>query len=252
MEPKMKAISVVLWVAGLAALVLLPLPVPANIGPPVTGGQRVAEPVGMIKDVEITRETLTIDLRPLVEKKGDKQGLAQVEAVYHLYNRGTDKKTLDLMFAFGSAGTAEFHAWLGDQAIDTRPAVGEVKLPESWRAPRQEKGDHSVRSGNPMLFTVVIPPGQHSLKVRYTAAAAYDHRGNPTVKRLFDYVLAPARSWAGFGGLDVTIHVPEDWHVDCEPSMTREGNTLKGSFANVPADAIILTVQRLKVPITRP
>jgi len=47
-------------------LLLTPITVRANLGPPWSGGQIVAEPVG-IKDVEITRESLTIDLRPLAK-----------------------------------------------------------------------------------------------------------------------------------------------------------------------------------------
>jgi hypothetical protein len=63
-----------------------------------------------------------------------------------------------------------------------------------------------------MALSVVIEPGQQTRKVRYTAAGV-ELRGDPTIKHLFAYVLAPARSWAGFGGLDLTIHVPDDCQV---------------------------------------
>jgi uncharacterized iron-regulated membrane protein len=61
--------------------------------------------------------------------------------------------------------------------------------------------------------------------------------------RQFAYILAPARSWAGFGGLDVTVHVPDDWSVASRPALQREGALLNGSFNDVPADAIALTLR---------
>src|SRR6516165_4043693 len=88
------------------ALVVLTVPTVshANVGPPSSGGQVVAEPVGVV-GVDITRETLTIDLRPLAAN-----GLARVEAVYHLLNHGPEKR-LDLLFASGSANVADFQVW---------------------------------------------------------------------------------------------------------------------------------------------
>ncbi len=88
----------------------------ANVGPPSSGGYIIGEPVG-IKDVAITRETLTIDLRPLAAN-----GLTRVEAVYHLHNRGEEKR-LDLVFAGGAAGMAEFQVWLDEVSIPSNPAA---------------------------------------------------------------------------------------------------------------------------------
>ena len=229
------------------ALVVLTVPTVshANVGPPSSGGQVVAEPVGVV-GVDITRETLTIDLRPLAAN-----GLARVEAVYHLLNHGPEKR-LDLLFASGSANVADFQVWLGDQPVATAPAKDQ-QLPASWQAPRETPGLHDgrgldylryqSRSVTPVAFTVIVPPGRHDLKVRYTAEAATNLLGRPTVYRQFAYVLAPARAWSGFGSLDVAIHLPEHWRAACLPVLSREGDTLKGSFTNLPADAIALTVQ---------
>ena len=85
----------------------------ANVGPPASGGQIVAEPIG-IKDIAIAHETLTIDLRPL-----GTNGRARVEAVYQLQNRGAEKK-LDLLFASGSADVSDFYVWLDDQPVAQR------------------------------------------------------------------------------------------------------------------------------------
>src|SRR2546423_13451981 len=82
----------------------------ANVGPPSWGGQVVAEPTGL-KDVAVTHETLTIDLRPLADGKP-----VFVEAVYQLDQRGTER-TLDLVFASGSERLTDFQVWLDDRAV---------------------------------------------------------------------------------------------------------------------------------------
>jgi hypothetical protein len=224
---------------------MAPVVARANVGPPSSGGQVVAEPVGVV-GVEITRETLTIDLRPLAGN-----GLAQVEAIYHLSNPGPEKR-LDLLFASGSASVADFQVWLGDQPVASAPAK-DKRLPASWQVPQETPGlrgeyglaylRYQARGVTPVAFTVVVPSGRHDLKVRYAAEAATYLMGHPTVCHQFAYVLAPARAWSAFGGLDVSIHLPANWLAACTPALDRAGDTLKGSFAHLPADAIALTVQ---------
>jgi hypothetical protein len=127
------------------------------------------------------------------------------------------------------------------------------KLPASWQAPKQTPGlrgesgldylRYHARGVTPVAFTLIIPPGKHDLKVRYAAEAATNLTGHPNVYRQFAYVLAPVRAWSSFGGLDLTIHLPEGWRAACTPVLERAGDTLKGSFAILPADAIALTLQ---------
>src|SRR5262249_3827849 len=81
---------------SLLVLLLLPSAARANIGPR-WWGNLVSEPEGL-KAVAITREQLTIDLRPLA-----KRGLVEVEAIYYLQHSGSLKK-LDLLFVSGAPG----------------------------------------------------------------------------------------------------------------------------------------------------
>ena len=226
-------------------LLLAPAMARANLGRPQSGGQLVAEPIG-IEEVAIAREFLTIDLRPLAWN-----GLGYVEVVYNLHNHGTAKK-LDLLFASGSAGVVDFRVLLDDQPIRSSPRAG-APLPASWQPPPQTPGlrDEKALAYAPgdsrdvtaVALTVVVPSGLHTLKVRYAAEAAIHHYGAPTLYHQFAYVLAPARTWAAFGGLDVTIHLPGGWRVACTPQLIREGATLTGAFADLPSDAIALTMQ---------
>ena len=216
-----------------------------NVGPPSTGGQIVAEPIG-IQDVEITHETLSIDLRPLAN--GEQ---VEVTVVYNLTNHGAEK-TLDLLFVSGATGVNNFHVWLGDESISSHPAA-DAPIPASWQAPKEtpslqdnQKLSYLAYGSQPPVphaFIVVIPPGQQVLRVQYQAEAATHLYGNPTVYRQFAYVLAPARSWSAFGGLDVTIHLPRDWRAVSTPALSRIDDTLTGTFTVIPADAIALTLQ---------
>lgn len=223
----------------------------ANVGPPWTRGDLAAEPVG-IKDVEITHETLTIDLRPLARNEP-----VQVEAIYQLHNRG-DRKKLDLLFASGSPTVTDFKVWLGETPVASQ-AVQDVPLPESWKTPKRTPGiqgqkdlEYVVHKAASIPFTVEIPAGPHALKVRYSTKAATHFVGSPTICHQFAYVLAPARSWSGFGGLDAMVFLPDGWDASCTPAMTREGDLLKGTFAELPADAIAITVQAPEGPRYRP
>ncbi|MDG2384502.1 MAG: hypothetical protein P8N76_22730 [Pirellulaceae bacterium] len=221
----------------------------ANVGPGSTGGHLVGEPVG-IEAVAITREMLAIDLRPLADDR-----MAQVEVVYQLQNEG-ESQDLDLLFAVGAAGIAGFQVWLDDEPITTVPAR-DAKIPDSWKAPESTPGIESERPliyhryGQatdvvPMEFSLTIPPAVHTLTVRYEAEATTNFEGYPTVYRQLAYVLAPARSWAGFGGLDVRIQFPESWEIASTLDLLRENDTLVGSFDSLPGDAIGLTVQAPK------
>ena len=229
-------------------------PVLANVGPPWRSGQIVAEPTGL-KDVAITGETLSIDLRPLESGKP-----ALVEAIYRLDNRGPQRQ-LELVFASGSRLVTDFQVWLGDQAVESKPA-GQLDLPKSWKPPRQTPGIHDANGidfllgrwqnyATPLAFTIVLPPGPHVLKVRYQAKVTSYQTNSPALYWQFAYILAPARDWGSFGSLGVTIQVPDNWLVACAPPMKRDGDVLHESFTDLPADAIALTLQTPGIPRVR-
>jgi hypothetical protein len=216
----------------------------ANVGPPNTGGKLAGEPAG-IEDIVIERETLTLDLRALADG-----GAVLVEAIYRLNNNGVERR-LELLFAAGS-DVSEFRVTL-DEALLATKLVPKADVPASWTAPNKtppipgqtSHGELHYKPRNPTLvgFSVTIPTGRHTLKAEYSGEAGVHQYGEPTVFRQFAYVLAPARSWAGFGGLDVTVHVPSGWHAAVTPELSREGDTLTGHFDSVPADSLALTVQ---------
>jgi hypothetical protein len=230
-----------LWLVMISVVLVAPRAASANVGPRSWGGQLAGEPAG-IHDIAILREELAIDMRPLA---GD--GRVRVTATYHLDNRAAEQ-ALDLVLASGSGEPAESRVTLDGGDVATALRL-DVVLPASWQAPAATplpdggELDYELRErGAPLGFRLTVPPGRHALAVSYAADAVYRYDDEPTVLRQFAYVLSPARSWAGFGGLDVTVRLPAGWKAGVSPALARGGDTLHAVFSGVPADAIALTV----------
>ena len=217
------------------------------MGVPYWGGQVVAEPTGL-ENVAIIRETLTIDLRGLATNAP-----AQVEAVYQIDNQGAER-TVNLLFATGAATVTNVEVWLNDRPLPSQPITSTL-LPESWQPPQQTPGLAGVAAltyPGPDLFAQAAPigfspsllAGPQTLTVRYQAAATINLSANqPTRFWQFTYILAPARTWATFGGLDLTVRLPTDWLAATSPALARNGDVLAATFTTLPADALAITVQ---------
>ena len=220
-------------------------PVAANAGLPYSGGQVAGEPGG-IRNVRIVRETLVIDLRPVADN-----GKAAVDATYQLHNAGP-RQSLDLLFAVGSDDASEFEVLFDGRPVPASPAPG-APFPAPWQTPRQTpgfgegrpldyapgmRGSHGAKL---VGFSLAVEPGAHTLAARYRVATATNRLGDPVRYHQFAYILAPARSWDGFGGLDVTVHLPVGWEAVASPGLARDGDTLRASFPGLPADSLAVT-----------
>ncbi len=232
---------------------LLPSALWANIGPR-WWGDRTAEPLGL-KGVAILREKLTIDLRPLAVVQP-----VEVEAIYHLNNSGSAKK-LDLLFVTGVTGVSDFEVRLDGQLVQSQQVPPKEQfrhqdeLPKSWWPPLDDMPPGIDRKSSPshafglrenailLTFVLELPPGRSTLSARYRARAYGDDEGYPTVTWLFPYILAPAREWESFGGLDVTVYLPQTWQSNSKPALEREGGVMRGSFTDLPADCLSLAVR---------
>ena len=264
--------------AFLAVLLLLalapPVVVRANMAAPqpeTRPGDRVVEPAGDLKSVHIERETLTIDLRPLAEGRP-----ALVEAIYRVRSDGAETRTLNLLFIAdalapkspggwrwqnsrwvssreGARERPETGVWLDNQPVRTETSERpDIRLPSSWRAPRttptlgngEEELPYDVTSGGTFNFRVALAPGQHLFRVRYEARpAAFSGVSSAAIYWQLAYILAPAREWASFGGLDAKVLLPQGWKAATSPAMQREGDTLTASWNEVPSDALAITLQ---------
>jgi hypothetical protein len=215
-------------------------------------GDVAREPRGL-KGIDITREKLTIDLRPLRDGKP-----VAVEMIYYLRNND-GPKNLDLVFVSGSPVMKDFEVRLDARLVESTPMPIEERskywdgLPESWKPPANLPGlDRNVslyciecRPSAPTLltFSVQLPPGVSTLSARYRARAAGADEGYPTTTWQFPYILAPAREWGSFGGLEVTVYLPEGWQAASAPALEREGDLLRGRFDELPADTIVIATR---------
>jgi hypothetical protein len=195
-----------------------------------------------LESVAIEHETLVLDLRPLADDQP-----AVVDATYTIRNDGP-ARTLRLVFvATGLVGN-DHGVWLDEHPIPTTPAMTSA-LPPSWEPPKTTPGidggplRYDIRTNGTLTFALGLTPGQHRIRVHYQAHASAYSGDAPTRYWQLGYVLAPARSWESFGGLDVDVHVPPDWRAASSPSLTRVGDVLRGSFGTIPANTLGLTVQ---------
>jgi hypothetical protein len=196
--------------------------------------------------VAIVKERLTIDLRSLVH-----ENLVLMDITYELSNPGASKH-LDLLFVSGEVGVRDFEADLGGQSLRTRllPLDESRRLwkqmPKSWHPPEHSQEIEGERAyyifnDQPELVEVSLDPptGQSTFHVRYrTRACGTAER--PTVTWQLPYVLAPAREWGSFRQLEISVDLPGGWEARSTPSLDRQGDTLRGSFTGLPADALLL------------
>ncbi|HEX2092650.1 MAG TPA: hypothetical protein VHG28_09625 [Longimicrobiaceae bacterium] len=237
-----------------AAVLLVPASARGNMGEPLeTGpahaGRAAGEPSGGLRSVFIEHERLRIDLRPLAGG-----GPAEVEAVYRVRNDGA-QRTLDLLFVADGLTAGEHGVWVDGRPVPSAPGQAGA-LPASWRTPTAtpalEGGEavpYATAGEGTLSFRVTLPPGRHEIRVRYPAdASAYYKEGRLTAVRQLAYVLAPARDWAGFGGIDVRVELPRGWRAATEPALRREGSALVGRWDRVPADALAITARQPEPP----
>lgn len=234
-------------VAIIVAALLVPVLLRANMADPVDPGDRVGEPAAALAGVVVERERLEMDLRPLERRES-----AVVEAVYRLRNDGPARE-LELVFV------ADALADSGRVTLDGRPVPvaesrADTALPARWLAPRStpgigrdaplpyEAGAYGEAAGT-LRFRLPLKPGRHTVAVRYRARATEHSHSSPVVNWQLGYVMAPARRWADFGGMDLRVRVPAGWSAAAEPALRREGDVLTGSWDALPADALALTVR---------
>lgn len=268
-----KLVASVLPLLILAATLALPIQVRANMAmpqPAARPGDNMGEPSGGLKSIRIERERLLIDVRPLADGRP-----AMIEATYRVHN-DADTHALELVFVAAALSPDEDGEWVWSGSkwardpsakrsfesgiwLDGQPVAGirtetdAKELPPEWQppinTPQVKEGDdaalpYQVTNSGTITFRVTITSGPHVIRVRYAARpSAYCGTDSDAVYWQLGYVLAPARRWAAFGGLDVNVMLPEGWRAASEPQMERRGDTLAGAWDKLPADTLALTFQ---------
>lgn len=86
-----------------------------------------------------------------------------------------------------------------------------------------------------LVFTVPFPPGtSRTVSVGYTQTAAVERRGFVNPVYHYEYLLSPARSWAGFGPLHIRLRAPAGTHVSASLPMQRASSDYVASLPGLP------------------
>ena len=237
----------------LLLLLLVSFPVSrchANLSGPWKGGQLLLDVEG-VKDIAIVRETLRIDLRPL-----EQRGMIQITATY-VIDHPLPPKSLPLTFITGVQSVSGIKCSLNGTplAFTTRQVVD---MPVSWKPPNQTPGfvpderllySRSVTDTQHqwILFTVPLQTGRQNIEVTYEVEAGEYYAERYTAKFWQTaYILAPARTWKSFGGLDLEVLAPDNWQVKSNLALVNQGQRWTASFDALPADYLALTTQHPK------
>lgn len=237
---------------SIAFLVLLVLSFPftscfANLSGPWHPGQLLLDVEG-VKDIAIVREKLQIDLRPVEQRDAIK-----ITATY-IIDHVQPPKDLPLTFITGVESVRAVKCSLNGKplAFTTRQVVN---MPESWKPPAETPGfvpeEKQLYSRNItdtqhewILFTVPLQTGRQSIEVTYEVEPGAYYSLYQTAKYWQTaYILAPARTWKSFGGLDVEVLAPANWQVKSNLPLVNQGQQWTASFDSLPADFITLTTQ---------
>jgi hypothetical protein len=185
----------------------------------------------------------TAHLRSAVEEAGGRcdDGCAHLVSWYRSVN-GDEEQHL--------SGRAEDEALLGAVREAIPGAVAELTGRWSTLVDRED-----VRLGF-LLFHLDFEPGQrHAVTVRYVHRAEVDRSGYVNSTYGFDYLLSPARRWAGFGPLDISVHVPGRARFASRPPLQRDGDTWHAALPGLPPGELrfeVMSLDGLWLGMTQP
>ncbi len=220
----------------------------ANMSSPWSPGDPIGEPVGVFRQLDIVTEKLSFDLRSLAH-----QNSGQVTATYQIRNSG---KSVSVDLVFISPGIKTGNVTLDDKKVSAN-IIPKPSLPQEWDHLIQlpimsdkinwaDSGRISVSGAgeSALSFQTILPSGEHSLQVSYEIRPG-TYNGNDIYREYnIGYLLAPARSWATFGKLDIQVNLPHGWEVVTTPlKLPRQGDTLTGSFAGLPSDTFAIATR---------
>jgi hypothetical protein len=214
----------------------------ANMASPWQPGVMAGEPYGVTAGLAIRGERLSVDMRPLADR-----GDALIHAAYTVDNPlETAVVTLD----FVATQISDTPTVLVDGQAVPSVRQEDAALPESWippeTAPSFEADAVQLETWKPAgvhRFNATIPPGPHTIDVRYSAVPAHFHGHAVLREHTVAYALAPARAWQSFGGLDVEVLLPPGWEAKSLPALPRAGDALNARFDALPADHLVVTVR---------
>lgn len=252
MPPPLRFLLLLATVAASAALGARPAR--ANMADPVQPGSPVGEPSVALDGLRVVREVLTLDLRPLADQS---TWAVSIEAVYRIENGG-GRRLVPLEFLSLGDGLGSPEVWLDGRPVAAQ-TLDSLSVPPAWAEvettpalggdPAPYRADDALGRPGGFRFTLDLAPGAHEVRVRYRVRpGSYDGGDDPNRIWQLAYSLAPARRWAGFGGLDVAVLLASGWEAAASVPLDREagpdgGDRLVGHFDGVPSDVLAVSAR---------
>ncbi len=200
--------------------------------------------------VRVDSEDLSFDVAPSLDR-------AQVTATYRLTSGDGTPSSADVAFVFVAAEGAPEAAPHASIAIDDLPVPFRVVTDDDLLAhatPEEVARLHDAWStlagGRHLVWLTfrleVGASATRTVTVRYEHAAGDDTRQAVNTTFTYEYLLSPAKRWAGFGPLHLTIHLPPGTALEAAQSLVRDGDTYRADFPGLPEGELTFGVMSRK------
>lgn len=227
------------------SLTVLSSPVLANMSSPWTPGLGLGEPAGELSDIHVVSEILQFDLRPLAVG-----GQGRVKALYRLDNRG-DARTLPLVFVGPGLETSTIT--LDGQSVPARE-LQDLEVPETWELPanipsisgNEINVEFLDRNLKGLEFEIALPSGTCEVSVEYTFTPSTYHPMSRVYREYqVGYSLAPGRTWASFGELEIQVLLPSGFRWTSNLDFEEQDGVLQARSQGLPADHVLISLGKI-------
>lgn len=203
--------------------------------------------------MRVESETLTFDLTPGLDA-------ARVQATYRLISTAAAAATVEMAFVFAGGGPAG--APDPGIAVDGRPvpfvqlsedeAAGLERLvaaagAQPWLDPvsgvptAEAVGDGAGLTW--LTFSVPFDPGAgRTVTVAYTHTPAWHRSMRANQVYQYQYLLSPARAWAGFGPLTIAVRLPDPAYFTANLPFQPDGGGYRIELSGLPEQDLSFAV----------
>lgn len=190
-----------------------------------------------------------VDSEELSFTLSDDLEFAKVVATYRMTNTGAAIASNEVAFVFVRG--EEHHSLGSNLAPVPTVLIDGAETPVRVFEGQEEAGSRNApwtkvehQQLGWMVFHLDFAPGQaRTVEVRYPHRPTLDlsERVNPTFT--YDYLLSPAKSWASFGPLQITVQLPAETELVASTiALKREGTRYRAALPALPEGELTFSV----------
>lgn len=226
----------------LLSLLAIPRGARANMAEAVTAGDRFGALVPRgATGVRVERETLSFDLDASLAS-------AKVRAVYRMIG-GAEASSSEVAFVL-----VEGRGDRGPEAaitIDGAPVTFRVVRADDASTPPAEvaamtRAWSTLGASSKLawlVFRLDFTPSQaREVTVAYTHVPTEDRAARVNSTFGYDYLLSPAKAWASFGPIEISVRAPADVTLTSNVALARRGDAYRATLPGLPAGELSFAV----------